>query len=291
VKRTFTGLLTKSDYIDAVRAFHLVGLSPPELAKYSIREILNLPDSVFSIKHNNFWAVDAEDDVYSLYVLMCRLDSDFVPVVDPKAKNLVSVLGYFDLLYLLAYCAQQYNAVACIRVKDIVASKYEPEKLFVPRHASFPEVLTALTNSKIGNIAVVDENETVLGLYHKSDVDFLTKAEDADLILANYVDMKISDAIASSARNNLLPTSPSEAAGGAPESSAASFESIANEINAPGRTTGFCSCSEDSNLKDVLDMLVNHRQTCVVCLTPQGRYIAILEIKDFLRFFLGTPTF
>lgn len=59
-------------------------------------------------RHADFQAVDAEDSVVQLCMLLLRTGSDYAPVLDPDNGNLVAILGYLDILNLLEKAGNQY---------------------------------------------------------------------------------------------------------------------------------------------------------------------------------------
>ena len=68
----------------------------------------NLTQISVRFRHADFQAVDAEDSVVQLCLLLLRTGSDYAPVLDPDNGNLVAILGYLDILNLLEKAGNQY---------------------------------------------------------------------------------------------------------------------------------------------------------------------------------------
>ena len=260
-KRTFLAQMTMSDFVEALRVYQSQNLSLLDLANTSIMDMLNTPKSIFSFIHNSFASMDVEDDVYQLFHFLYRLDVDYVPILDTQENNLVGILGYLDLVYLLAHCAQQYSIVGSIRIDQIQIKNYG-EKFLASASTSLMNILRILHEREISYIAIIDEQENVMGLYRKADVTFLAKSPNPDAVMANFFDLLIGDVILKSQQL---------------QNEGSSYNNVLE---------GFCKCSPDSNLKDILEAMVNFRVTCCVCVDASGRFISIVDIKDILWYFL-----
>eukprot|EP01041_Mallomonas_annulata_P008341 gene8341-17179_t len=254
-QKTFVGLMTTVDFIEALRLYHAQGVSLYELGNRSITDILSIPKPLHVIKHNNFLSVDAESSVYQMCCLLDTLNSDFVPIIDSKEKNIVGALGYLDILYLLAHCAQQFQLVAVVTIDQLTTLNIT-ENLTVSKSTLFHNVLQVLEERQLSCIPITDETGHVIGLYQKSDVAFLSKSNTPDNIISNFSNLQIGEVIQQ--QNELLSS-------GSPN---------------------FCSCNMNTNMKDLLDSLVNFRVTRAICLDDRGRFVCVVEVRDVLRHFL-----
>lgn len=255
--KVFSGIMTTVDFIEALSEYQRQGLSLFDLSSRSISDMFVMSKDTFVFKHNNFLSLSAEESVYQLYCLLSRLKTDFAPIVDPLEGNLVGVLGYLDVLYLIAHSAQQHPIVASVQVQQLTTINLS-NQVTAPKNACLGDVCKVMKDRQLSAVPVVDEEGRVIGLYQLSDVSFIAKSPQPDLILSNFSAMNIGEIAMQRTNENLQNGLP-----------------------------GFCSCTITSNLKEVVEAMISFRVTRAVCIDELGRNVAIVDVKDILSYFFG----
>lgn len=218
---------------------------------------MNTENPIFHCKHNNFLSIDAEQSVFQLYALLRSLNADFLPIVDSAENNLVGVLGYLDILYVLAHCAQQFPLVASVTVDQLTTLNLS-ENLFAPLTTPLHNILTVINERSLSCIPITDDNTgSVVGLFQKSDTSYLSNSPTPEEVMAQYPNLLVGSILQASA--DMAP----------------------NHV-----ITNFCSCMMTTNMKDLLDSMVNFRTTRAVCVDSGRRFLCIVEVKDIVRYFL-----
>lgn len=267
INKIFVGLMTTMDFVEALRLYHIQGISSYDLANRSIEELLKIPKKEAIIKHSNFTGIDAESSLLQMCFLLYNMNSEYIPVVDPIENNIVGVLGYLDALYLLAHSAQQFSLVASMTVNQLSTLPHverpDHQQLSAPKNALFHSVLSALKDQNLSCIPIVDEDGRVVSLYQISDVAFLSRATNPDLIIANFSNLTIYEVIQ---------------------------QQQLNETSMGPAPVGYCHCNLSTNMKDLFDSMINFRITRSVCVDGMGRLICVVEVKDILRHFLRNST-
>jgi hypothetical protein len=61
------------------------GIKSVDISAISIADIMSYPN--FKFRNPDFQAIDAEDSVFQLYMMLNRLGTDYVPIVDSDEGN------------------------------------------------------------------------------------------------------------------------------------------------------------------------------------------------------------
>jgi 5'-AMP-activated protein kinase regulatory gamma subunit len=250
--------MTISDYIQALQVCRRQGISMQDLASRTISEMMSSPAMTF--KHQDFQSIDAEDTIQQLCLLLYRLQVDYVPVVDPDEGNLVSVLGYLDIVHLMDQAAKQNPHLFAETIENLCVNSFV-DVVTAPRTAMLCDVLMVLAERNIAAIPITDETGKVIGLYHKSDVTFVTRATDPDSVLANLSELTVGDAVA--------------------------LQQQQLQSGEPMTTTPhvLVTCSLRDRLSVVLNAMMLVRSTAVVCVDDNGCCIGVISIKDLIRYY------
>jgi CBS domain-containing protein len=247
-----------------------------ELASKSISDVIS--SSLISSPYRNIsnidtLAIDAEDSVLQLVMLLDRLDADYVTVTNPDEGNIVSILGYLDILNLLYIATQQQPQLFIHNVQDVLTarnlhnnSNNNSNNLLItaPKTAKLNDVLQVMTDRNLTAIPIVDEvTNQVLGIYHKSDVTFIVRAADPDAVLANLVNMTVGDALLASQQQYQ--------------------QSVAPELVTKVYT--LVKIKPQDNLSTAIREMSTARITLAVCVNDSGFCIGIITIKDILKHF------
>lgn len=257
-RRVFVGLMTVSDYIHALRIWRANKLPSTELTSKTIAEMMSSNPSVFG--HVGFQGIDAEDSILQMCSLLLRTDNDYVPVMDADSGSLVSILGYLDVVHLLNQAAQQNPNQFNVTIEQAKIGAFN-NVMTAPKSALLCEVLDALEQRGVSGVPVVDENNKVVGFYHRSDVSFIIKASDPDKVLSNLSSFKVEESLA--LREQLLQT---------------------GEIMSSFQ--GLVVCRLSDLLSTVLNSMTRARSNRVVVVNDLLQCIGVISIKDIIRFYL-----
>jgi 5'-AMP-activated protein kinase regulatory gamma subunit len=259
-------MMTISDYINMLRLYRRQALPLLDLAAKSIEEMLMSSVPVF--KHSDFETVDAEDSVLQLCRLMHRLGTDYVPVVDPDEGNLVSILSYLDLVHLLHEAAKQYPHFFSSTLRQMGIGTFE-NVVSAPQSALLFDVIEVLEERNISGIPVINEQGLVVGLYHKSDVSFITKSADPDSAILELHSLLVGEALRMQQTHISHEASTSTTQGDQPSLS---------------------SCTMQDPLAAVLDTMMRAQATRLVCVDGGGRCLGVVSIKDILWYYFDDGT-
>mmetsp|Transcript_24234 Transcript_24234/g.24502 ORF Transcript_24234/g.24502 Transcript_24234/m.24502 type:complete len:176 (+) Transcript_24234:3-530(+) len=132
-------------------------------------------------------------------------------------------------------------------------------QLTAPKNAFLHSVLAVLHERQLPCIPILDDDGRVLSLYQKSDIAFLSRATNPDLVINNFANLTIFEVIQ---------------------------QQQMNETSTGPAPTGFCQCYLTTNIKDLLDSMINYRTSRSVCVDETGGCVCVVEVKDILRHFL-----
>jgi CBS domain-containing protein len=235
-----------------------------DLASRTITEMMQSPAMIF--RHGDFESIDAEDSIQQLCLLLYRLQVDYVPVVDPDDGTLVSILGYLDIVHLMDQAAKQHPHLFAETIELLCVNSFV-DVVTAPRTAMLCDVLTVLSDRNIAAMPITDENGKVIGLYHKNDVTFVTRATDSEAVLSNLSELTVGDAVA--------------------------LQQQQLQSGEPMTTTPhvLVTCSLHDRLSVVLNAMMLVRSTVVVCVEDSGSCLGVIGIKDLIRYYFdgGVP--
>jgi CBS domain-containing protein len=259
-KHVFVALMTIGDYIRALLVCHTQNISMLDLSTRSIADMLCSP--LVTYQHNDFHALDADDSVQQLCLQLTRLSADYVPIVDPDAGSLVSVLGHLDVVHLLDQAAKQHPNLFFETLEQMRIGTYGDRVVTAPYTAMLPEVIATLAQHNLSGIPIVDHDHRVVGLYHKTDVTFITKAADPDAVLTNLAAFSVSDVLQIQQQ-----------------------QAMAGEDR--GSAQVLITCLISDRIDVVLAAMMNARTTRIVCIDGVGRCLGIISVKDIVHYYLG----
>lgn len=232
-RRTFVAMMGLTDYINVLKLYHRQGVPQADLANKTINDMLAPPVRVF--KHGDLQTVDAEDTVFQLCGLLHRLGTDYVPVVDPDVGNIVAILGYLDLVHLLHEASRQHPQFFTSTVDQMQIGTLD-KVVTAPQSMRLYEAIDLMEASNISGIPVIDEAGKVVGLYHRSDVSFITQAVDPDVAIQGLHALQVGEAL------RLQQTTISES-------------------NAMQSNQVLCICSRKDSLASVIDVMMRSQVT------------------------------
>lgn len=212
-------------------------------------------------RHAEFLPVDAEDSVFQMCAMLLRTDNDYVPVVDGDSGNLVSILGFLDVVQLLNQAAMQHPNLFARSIRDSGVGTAH-NILTAPKTAKVHEVLDALEQRGLSGLPVVDEQNKVVGFYHRSDVSFILKASDTDVVIRNLGTYRVEESLA--LRDQLLLSG----------DIMSSFQGLA--VSRPNDSLGSALLS-----------MLRHRTHRVVVVNEGHQCVGVLSIKDIVRHYIG----
>lgn len=218
----------------------------------------------YIFKHSGFQAIDAEDSVLQMCLLLLRTNNDYVPVIDADNGNLVSILGFLDIVNLLSQASTQYPQLFNQSIQDANIGTFQ-NIITVSKNTKLKDILDILETNKGGDISgvpVIDESNKVVGYYHRSDISFIIKAADTESILSNLVNFQVDQSM--ELREQLLQS-------GALMSS---FQ-------------GLVLCTMKDLLSTTLHAMVRARSCRAVIVDDKSMVcIGIITIKDIIRFYI-----
>eukprot|EP01036_Dinobryon_divergens_P026751 gene26751-35433_t len=268
-RRQFVGLMTVEDYIQALRVWRAQRLPTTELTARSINDMLMLSSSMMAaqpqqisvrFRHADFQAVDAEDSVVQLCLLLLRTGSDYAPVLDPDNGNLVAILGYLDILNLLEKAGNQYPQFFSQTLQELGIGRYS-NILTAPKHAKICDILDALDTHHISSLPILDDSGKVIDIYFRSDFSFIIKAVDPDEVIFNLGSFQVDQCIA--LREQLLAS---------------------GDVVTPCQ--GLVLCKMDYQLNQIVGLMMIARSTKAVVVDDVHRCIGIVSIKDIIKYYL-----
>lgn len=234
-------------------------MATSELTSKTIAEMMHSTGVLF--RHAEFLAVDAEDSVHQMCLMLLRTENDYVPVMDADNGNLVSILGFLDVVQLLTQAAAQYPNLFARSVRDANIGTFQ-NVVTAPRTTRLWEVLDVLEQKNLSGLPVVDEQNKVVGFYHRSDVSFIIKATDTDMVLANLANFRVEESMA--LREQLL----------------ASGEIMSS-------FQGLATAKSHDSLATVLLAMLRARSSRVVIVNESQMCTGIVSIRDIIRYYLG----
>lgn len=252
--------MTVSDFINMLRHHRRHDIPLSELSK-SIDDMLTSPMGVF--KHADFETVDAEDSVFQLCGLMQRLGTDYVPVIDPDEGSLVAILGYLDLVHLLHEASRQFPQFFGSSVLQAGVGTFE-NVVTAPQSMLLFDVIDLMEQRGISGIPVTNDYGHVVGLYHRSDVSFITKAVDPDSAISGLHTLPVGDALRMQ-------------------------QSQISETSALHSDQTLCTCTPQDSLASLLETMMSAQVTRVICVDGSGRCLGVVSIKDVIWHFFDQP--
>lgn len=260
--RQFVGLMTVYDYIQTLRVWRSKTLPTSDLTIRTIHDMLSTHySSIIKFKHNGFQSIDAEDTVVQLCLLLFRTGHEYVPIIDADNGNLVSILGYLDIIHLLDQAAVEYPNLFCMSIQQLRIGTYS-DVITASKFVKVCEILDALESKNISSLPIIDESGKVIDIYHKSDVSFIIKASDPDEVIRNLSNYRVEEAIIM--REQLLASG----------DIMSSFQ-------------GLVTCKLSYSLSQVVRAMMIARSTKAVIVDDNARCIGILSVKDIIRYYLN----
>jgi CBS domain-containing protein len=242
----------------------------------SIGQMLQDHEGATIFKHAFFQSIDAEDSAYQMCRLLQRQNTDFVPVTDPVEGNLVAVLGYLDIVNLLDTASRQFPHLFDSTIGETQVGTYNV--VTCPESMRLADALAICEQRSISSIPVVDAAGVVTGLYYKSDVSFITKNPNPDVILTNIGEITVADVVAAAP---LLPLVPQIST-----SSSLGPISLPPHVGPDGRTgqipQTFKTCHHADHIRGVLGGMMDARVTRTVVVDAEGKCLGIVSIKDII---------
>lgn len=213
-------------------------------------------------RHAEFMPVDAEDSVQQMCALLLRTETEYVPVVDADNGNLVSILGFLDVVQLLNQAAMQHPNLFARTIKEANIGTFH-NVLTAPKTAKLWEVLDVLEQRNLSGLPIVDEQNKVVGFYHRSDVSFIIKAADTDMVLSNLSNYSVGESMA--LREQLL---------------------LSGDIMSSSQ--GLAVSRLGDSLGSALLAMLRNRSSRVVVVNDLHQCVGVLSIKDLIKHYIGS---
>lgn len=258
--RSFVGLMTTQDYINAIRICKRKNIPPTEVTGKTISEILLSAPSLF--KNNSFQPIDAEDSVLQLCFLFMKTRFDYIPVIDPENGNLISILGPLDVLHLFNYIAKLNESLFHLSIETLGIGTFS-NVVTANKNMIISDVLEIMEQHQISAIPVIDEVNKIIGVYHQNDVTFIMKASDTEQILHHLNHLRVEESL--QLREQLLQ----------------SGDIMTN-------SQPLVTCTRQDTIANVFNLMVINRTHRIVVIDETGRCRGVISFKDILKFFLDS---
>jgi 5'-AMP-activated protein kinase, regulatory gamma subunit len=256
----FTGLMTIADYLRALKLCRSENVSMLELSQKTIADLLLSPG--FQFQHPDFSSIDAEDSVQSMCFFLNRQGTNFVPILNPDDGTLVSILGYVDLIHLLDQASKQHPELFSVTLAEmnlgIVGQTHAALKA-----TPLINVLESDDNFE-GGVPVVDETGTVIGIYHKADVTFISKVtntQDAQAVLTNLEKFTIDDVLTLQKQQQQQGES---------------------SVLSPPLVT----CTMQDKISDIVAVMMQARSDVVVVVDDNRKFVGNVSVREIVTFYL-----
>jgi 5'-AMP-activated protein kinase, regulatory gamma subunit len=266
-RHSLVALMTVSDYIRALRLCNAQNVSMLEFQQKSIAEVMKSTGK-FALEHPEFSPLDAEDSIQMMCHYFNRTQYDYVPVVNPDDGSLLSVLGYVDVLHLLNEAAKQHPEYFEVTLGQM-GVRVETGAHTAMATSMLRDVLGfGDGDNSIGTgkyiqpaVPILNADGTVLGIYHKTDVAFVSvKAADPESVLANLNSMTMDDVLKLQAKL--------EAAG------------------ERGRlAAGFSVCSPNDTMAAVIGSMMRTRSAIGVVVNDEQKYVGTTSVRAIVSCF------
>ncbi len=260
--RSFVGLMTTQDYINAIRICKRKNIPPSEVTGKTISEILLSAPSLF--KNNTFQPIDAEDSVLQLCFLFMKTKYDYIPVIDPENGNLISILGPLDVLHLFNYIAKLNESLFHLSIEQLGIGTFQ-NIITANKTTYINEVLDLMEIHNVSAIPIIDElnNYKLIGLYHRNDVSFIMKASDQEQILNNLNNLRVEESL--QLREQLLQSG----------DIMTNFQPLV-------------TCTKQDTIANVFNLMVINRSHRIIIVDELTRCKGVISFKDVLKFFLDS---
>ena len=262
-RHAFTGLMTIVDYLQALKLCRKENISMLELSARSIADLMSSPK--FHFQHSDFSSVDAEDSVHNMCYFLNRHNTNFVPILNPDDSTLVAILGYMDLIHLLDQAAKQHPAVFSSTIREMnldisgghgSGARTTTAVLSTPLHS-----ILAYDEDLQGGVPILDEQGIVQGIYHRTDVTFIMKAQESQTVLTNLDTFTIEDVLklqalqAQTGESSLL-------------------------------TPPLVTCTLDDRIDSVFNVMMQARSALVVIVDLERKFVGMISVREIVRFYL-----
>lgn len=220
----------------------------------------------FLFQTQGFQGIDAEESVAQLVRTLWKNSRHVVPVLDPEHGQLISLLSPLDVLHLLDQIAQINEPLFCQSIAALNIGTYTPHVKMATKESTIRELLETLDAQDLSAVPVVESESSprVVGVYHKCDVSFITKAPDPEAVLQNLRSFRVEDAAA--VKDAML------AAGEISTSSAG--------------TQGLVTVQRGQSLSALLRALVQGRSHRAFIVDEVGNLQGVVSFRDLLQYFL-----
>jgi 5'-AMP-activated protein kinase, regulatory gamma subunit len=191
----FVGLLTVTDFIDILRHYQATSQDVGSLATCSIGEIF----AHLSFKPQEFKGADSNCSLQQACQLLLSSRADFLPIVFAEDMRVLSCVTYTNILEHLVTHFREQRRLFDDSVTDLNIGVYGDAVITTRTDETLSQALAKMHAHSLSALPVLaaDGSRTLVGVYSRSDITFLTKASDAEDAVRN-LDLPLSDVLASS---------------------------------------------------------------------------------------------
>jgi CBS domain-containing protein len=263
-------MMTTGDYIRTLKKYQEWGLN--NLENISISDMLD-----FGVEHNifsipDFESINAEDNVYQLCSLLKRLNVNYVPIIDPEEGSLVAVLGYQDILHMLAQTCHVYPTVFSVTLESLSIVNYHSNAF--QKTTPLSHILSVMEGHPLlsSGCPVSDSQGRVVGIYQNNNVAFMSKcASESTLKPPSLSTISVMEVL--TCQHELLGYPP---------------DNESQSTNAAAKHAYRCTCIITDSIKTIIEQMVKSRITKLVVTDSFGTSIVgTVDLKDIIWFYFN----
>ena len=120
-----------------------------------------------------------------------------LPVADPGTKKLIGIIGSSDIIDLLGgnektrLISEKYGGNFLAAINESIHEIMVTDVVTLPTSASIDDALREISNSKIGGVVVVDDEERVTGIVTERDFVYLMAEKKTGKTVEEYMTRKV----------------------------------------------------------------------------------------------------
>ena len=250
---SFAGLMTIADYINALKLCRRENVSMFDLSSRTIADLME--SAMFEFQNAEFSSIDAEDSVHMMCYHLNSQESNFVPIINPDNGSLVAILGYIDLIHLIDQAAKQHAHLFSTTLQEMGFDVNKNSRTAL-ESTSLLSILEDINDFQCG-YPILDATGVVIGIYHKTDITFITKAAEPDAVLANLENYSVGDVLKLQQAGELGPLTPP-----------------------------LVTCCMTDRIDSIISVMMQARSPIVVIVDDASKFVGALTIAEIIKFYL-----
>jgi 5'-AMP-activated protein kinase, regulatory gamma subunit len=201
VQCQFVGLLTVTDFIDILRHYKASGKDVSALATRSIADILQeaaeeSKSGQYPFRIRSFVGADSSCSLKQACHQLHGNNQDYLPIVFSEDMRVLACITYTNILEHLVLHFREQRRLFDDSITELGIGTYGSAMVVVHPNQTLAQALELMHQHKLSALPVMDpQTNTIMGVYSRSDITFLTKATDAEDAVRN-LELPLSDVLA-----------------------------------------------------------------------------------------------